>query len=115
MDVVTAFLIGEMDEEIYMEQSEWFEEGKNQVYLLLKSLYGLKQVARIWNQKIRDCLLSIGFTQFHTDHCIYINKGTGVIIAIWVDDLLIFGNDIESINDLKQQLRQEFEMKDLED
>jgi hypothetical protein len=113
MDVVTAFLAGEMDEEIYMEQPEGFEAGEDQVCLLMKSLYELKQAARVWNQKIRGYLLSIGFSQLHSDHCVYINKDTGVIIAMWVDDLLIFRKDINSIDNLKQQLRQEFEMKDL--
>ena len=96
-----------------MEQPEGFETGENLVCLLLKSLYGLKQAARIWNQKIRHYLMSIGFQQTHSDHCIYINKTSGIIIAMWVDDLLIFGKDINGINSLKQQLRQEFEMNDL--
>jgi hypothetical protein len=113
MDVVTAFLAGDIDKTIYMEQPEGFEAEGDKVCLLLKSLYGLKQAARVWNQKIRNYLLSLGFTQLHSDHCVYINKDTGLIIALWVDDLLIFGKNVSNIGGIKQQLRDKFEMKDL--
>ena len=88
MDFVIALLAGDMDEAIYMEQPEGFEAGEDQVCLLLKSLYGIKQAAIIWNQKIRGYLISTGFSQLHSDHCVYINIDTGVVIAILVDDLI---------------------------
>jgi len=116
MDVVTAFLAGELEEEIYMEQPEGFELGSKEddsVCRLRKSLYGLKQAPRVWNQKIRSFLKSIGFNQLHSDPCVYINKTTEIIIAMWVDDLIIFGKDMASINDLKVRLNEEYEMKDL--
>jgi len=116
MDVVTAFLAGELEEEIYMEQPEGFKVGTEEddlVCLLRKSLYGLKQAPRIWNQRIRRFLESIGFKPTYSDPCVYVNNETGVIIAMWVDDLMIFGKDIENINDLKAQLSEEYEMKDL--
>src|SRR4030095_2212749 len=78
-----------------------------------KGLYGLKQSARLWNQKIRRILESYGIVRTHADHCIYINKDTGVIIAIWVDDLIIFGKGMDGINKIKAQLKEELEMKDL--
>ena len=52
MDVVTAFLANELDEEIYMEQPKGFVDGNDMVCKLGKSLYGLKQSARLWNQKL---------------------------------------------------------------
>ena len=116
MDVVTAFLAGELEEEIYMEQPEGFEVGSKEddlVCRLRKSIYGLKQAPRVWNQRIRRFLKSIGFDQLYSDPCIYINKTTDIIIAMWVDDLIIFGKDMASINDLKAQLNEEYEMKDL--
>jgi hypothetical protein len=116
MDVVTAFLAGDLEEEIYMEQPEGFEvETKEEdlVCRLRKSLYGLKQAPRVWNLKIRNFLKSIGFEQLYSDPCVYINKMTGIIIAMWVDDLIIFGKNITSIEDLKAQLNEEYEMKDL--
>jgi hypothetical protein len=115
MDVVTAFLAGKLEEEIYMEQPEGFEIGSREdlVCRLRKSIYGLKQAPRIWNQKIRRFLKSIGFDQTFSDPCVYINKETVIVIAMWVDDLIIFGKDMASINTLKEQLNEEYEMKDL--
>ena len=116
MDVVTAFLAGDLEEEIYMEQPEGFEVGSKEddlVCKLRKSIYGLKQAPRIWNQKIQNFLKSIGFDQTYSDPCVYVNRETEVIIAIWVDDLTIFGKDMASINELKVQLNEEYEMKDL--
>jgi len=116
MDVVTAFLAGELEEEIYMEQPEGFKVGTQDddlVCLLRKSLYGLKQAPRVWNQRIRRFLESIGFKPTYSDPCVYINDETGVMIAMWVDDLVIFGKDLASIDAVKQQLKEEYEMKDL--
>ena len=96
-----------------MEQPEGFKIGMNLVCKLLRSLYGLKQAPRIWNQRIRRFLKSIGFEQTHSDPCVYINKKMGIIIAMWVDDLVIFGKDTASINELKAALKKEYEMKDL--
>jgi len=114
--IMTAFLAGELEEEICMEQPEGFEVGNREddlVCRLRKSLYGLKQAPRIWNQWIRYFLKSIGFVQLYSDPCVYINEAMNVIIAMWVDDLIIFGKDIASILDLKAQLNAEYEMKDL--
>src|SRR5271170_2762644 len=80
---------------------------------LRKSINGLKQASRIWNLQICHFLKSICFEQLYSDPCVYINKTTGIIIAIWVDDLIIFGKDMPSINALKVQLNEEYEMKDL--
>src|SRR5271155_3881687 len=115
MDVVTAFLAGELEEEIYMEQPEGFEIGSREDFVcrLRKSIYGLKQAPRVWNQKIRRYLKSIGFEQLYSDPCVYVNKEKGIILAMWVDDLLIFGKDMDSVNDLKAQLSEEYEMKDM--
>ena len=116
MDVVAAFLAGYLELEIYMEQPEGFKQGTDEedlVCLLKKSLYGLKQSARIWNQKLRRMLISKGFLQTHSDHCVYIHPITKVIIAIWVDDLIIAGKNTEDIDEVKRQLKEAFEMKDL--
>jgi Reverse transcriptase (RNA-dependent DNA polymerase) len=83
------------------------------VCLVRKSLYGFKQSARLWNRKLRRFLKKIGFYQLHSDHCVYINKDTGVILAMWVDDLIIFGKDRMEVDKMKDQMRSEFEMKDL--
>lgn len=113
MDVVTAFLANKLDEEIYMEQPEGFTNGEDMVCKLGRSIYGLKQSARLWNRKLDRYLKKIGFRQSHSDHCVYINNETNVIIAIWVDDLILFGKNMDGINELKRLLKGEFEMKDM--
>jgi hypothetical protein len=117
MDVVAAFLASELEEYLYMEQPEGFElygeNGELLVCLVRKSLYGFKQSARLWNRKLRRFLKKIGFYQLHSDHCVYINKETGVILAMWVDDLILFGKSRVEVDKMKDQLRSEFEMKDL--
>ena len=113
MDVVAAFLAGELEVEIYMEQPEGFKQGEDLVCQLRKGLYGLKQAARIWNRKLRRFLLNHGYKQTHSDHCVYIRPQTKVIVAIWVDDLIIAGKNVEDIKELKRELNKEFEMKDM--
>jgi Reverse transcriptase (RNA-dependent DNA polymerase) len=98
MDVKTAFLNGELEEEIYMEQPEGFiEKGKeNLVCRLRKALYGLKQAGRAWYEKIHAALIKLGFDFLRVDHCIYrlVNGSTVVFIAVYVDDLTLFSNCI---------------------
>ena len=117
MDVVMAFLLGDLDEEIYMEQPEGFtkvdDEGQQLVCKLNKGLYGLKQSARNWYKKLRGFLESIGFVRLYSDHCIYFNADTGVIIAVWVDDLIILAKEMKEMDCVKEQLRKQFEIKDL--
>ena len=85
MDVVTAFLANTLYEEIYMEQPKGFvDDGQDtdMVCELRKSLYELKQSARLWNQKLDRYLRKIRYTQTNADHCIYVNKDTGVIVGM---------------------------------
>src|SRR2546423_8607297 len=98
-----------------MEQPEECDVGSSEEFVcrLRKSICGLKQAPRIWNQKIQRFLKSIGFDQAFSDPCVYINKETGIIIAMWVDNLIIFGKNMANINTLKEQLNEEYEMKDL--
>jgi hypothetical protein len=88
MDVITAYLLGKLDEEIYIMQPEgFFRMGmkRNMVCRLLKSLYGLKQAARVWNQKIHA---KIGFVST-ADLCLYIVAKRCIYITIWIDGLLV--------------------------
>ena len=77
MDVVTAFLIPDLEEEIYMVQPEGFDGKEGLVCKLQKGLYGLKQSARNWNARLRKHLKSLGFQQSSCDPCIFINKASG--------------------------------------
>jgi hypothetical protein len=117
MDVKTAFLNGELDEEIYMDQPDGFvvngQEGK--VCKLLKSLYGLKQAPKQWHEKFDKTLTSAGFVVNQADKCVYYRHGggEGVIMCLYVDDILIFGTNLNVIKEVKDFLSLSFEMKDL--
>ena len=118
MDVNTAFLNGDLDEEIYMRQPDGFVvPGKEQLVCKLnKSLYGLKQAARAWYTKIDRVLLELGFSRLEADHCVYqFHDGDNVVIyiALYVDDLLILSNSMRRLDQFKNQLSQIFQMKDL--
>ncbi|KAL1190989.1 Retrovirus-related Pol polyprotein from transposon TNT 1-94 [Cardamine amara subsp. amara] len=118
LDVKTAFLHGELDEKIYMEIPEGFEDQfkTGQVCLLNKSLYGLKQSPRKWNQKFDSYMLEIGFERSPRDSCAYIKSmedGSKVYLLIYVDDMLVAARDMKVISKLKQKLSEKFEMKDL--
>jgi hypothetical protein len=117
MDVKTAFLNGELDEEIYMKQLEGFvtHGHENMVCRLRKFLYGLKQAPKQWHEKFDRTLTSAGFVVNKADTCVYYRfvGGKGVILCLYVDDILIFWTSIDVINDVKYFLSQNFDMKDL--
>jgi hypothetical protein len=117
MDVKTAFLNGFLDEEIYMQQPEGFVvPGKEHlVCRLVRSLYGLKQAPRAWYQRLDDFLLHQGFERTSTDHSVYVkfDGARTLIIAIWVDDLVLVAWSLEVLLAFKSSIAKVFEMKDL--
>lgn len=117
MDVTTAFLHGELEEQIYMRQPEGFEEDKeNKVCLLKKSLYGLKQSPRQLNKKFHKFMCKIGYLRSNYDYCVYMNglrDSDQIILLLYVDDILIAGKNVIIIQALKKKLSSEFEMKDM--
>ncbi|GKA99401.1 zinc finger, CCHC-type containing protein [Tanacetum coccineum] len=120
MDVKTAFLNGDLDEEVYMKQPEGFVMPGNEhkVCKLVKSLYGLKQAPKQWHQKFDEVVLSSGFHLNQSDKCVYSkfdNSGKGVIICLYVDDMLIFGTDQNQVDKTKKFLCHRFSMKDMEE
>ena len=116
--VKTAFLNGDLDEEIYMKQPEGtVEEGKEHlVWRLRKALYGLKQAPRMWYNKLHLHLLSFGFVRREGDHSVYVKRdatsGRSVIVAVYVDDLLLVG-PASAVAEVKRVLMQMFNMTDL--
>nr|GEZ97850.1 retrotransposon protein, putative, Ty1-copia subclass [Tanacetum cinerariifolium] len=117
MNVKTAFLNGHLSEEVYMKQPEGFMNPKypNHVCKLKRSIYGLKQALRQWNKRFDDEIKKFGFTQNPDEPCVYI-KGSGSYIAIlilYVDNILLMGNNILMLQDVKSYLRRSFAMKDL--
>ena len=117
MDVVSAFLNGELKEEIYMKQPPGYvQSGKeNLVCKLRKSIYGLKQSPRCWNQKLCDHLKSLGFKESGADSCVFIKNESSTlkIIAAYVDDLILIAKSLSEIQQIKDSLSKTFKMKDM--
>lgn len=114
MDVKTAFLNGNLREEIYMRQPEGFENG-NLVCKLNKSLYGLKQASRMWNERFHQCVTNLGFKRSEYDYCLY-SKGHDelkIYLLLYVDDLVLVGSCVREIERIKLLMSKEFEMKDM--
>ncbi|KAD7116621.1 hypothetical protein E3N88_03889 [Mikania micrantha] len=117
LDVKTAFLHGELREQVFVNQPDGFiKRGAEQkVYKLVKALYGLKQAPRAWNTKL-DCVLqNMGFEKCKHEPTVYKRnqKGKTVIMGVYVDDLLITGECKEEINKVKKKMEENFEMTDL--
>jgi hypothetical protein len=113
-DIKTAFLNGTLEEEIYMKQPKGFEQG-DKVYRLKKSLYGLKQAARVWNETLHEVLSGSGCTQSSVDKCLYWLKQEDriVYLLVHVDDMLVAYNSCELKEQLMRKVGSEFEMKSL--
>ena len=107
-DISTAFLNGIIDGEVYVEWG-------GVVYRLLKSLYGLKQSPRLWYQRLSAVLLEYGFRKFQSSECLFV-KGDGaekVVLAVYVDDLIIMSPNRMEVDKTKEKLRVKFKLEDL--
>lgn len=117
LDVKTAFLHGELKETVYVTQPEGFEvKGEeNKVYKLKKALYGLKQAPRAWNNKLNEILKGLSFEKCSKEHSLYRRKDRNhfLIVAVYVDDLLVTGSNVKMIIEFKEQMATKFEMSDL--
>ena len=119
MDVKTAFLNGDLKENVFMSQPEGFVvKGKEQKIckLVKSSLYGLKQAPRAWYEKLTEHLLKLYFEHFDLDDAtLFINKvGRFVMyLVVYVDDLLMTRNNESYIASIKKYLKKIFEMKDM--
>ncbi|KAM2605233.1 hypothetical protein TB2_034053 [Malus domestica] len=119
MDMKTAFLNGYLEEELYMTQPEGFvsKSEKTKVCKLQRSIYGLKQASMSWNIRFDTEIKTFGFTQNEDDNCVY-KKVVGeevVFLVLYVDDILLFGNDTAILSSVKVWLSKTFHMKDLGD
>ena len=112
MDVKTTFLNGELDEKIYVDQPDGFAANGQEAMVckLLKSLYGLKQAPKQWHEKFDKTLTSASFIVNEADKCVYYRYGggQGVILCLYVDDILIFGTNLDVIKEVKDFLVQSF-------
>lgn len=118
LDVKSAFLNGELKEEVYVEQPQGYViKGKeDKVYRLVKALYGLKQAPRAWNAKIDGYFRKKGFLRSKSEPSLYVKKsGTHdfLIACLYVDDLIYVGTNADMVEDFKNSMKEEFEMTDL--
>uniref|UniRef100_A0A0A1X1V8 Retrovirus-related Pol polyprotein from transposon TNT 1-94 n=2 Tax=Zeugodacus cucurbitae TaxID=28588 RepID=A0A0A1X1V8_ZEUCU len=116
MDVSTAYLNSELNDEIFMYQPEMFVDQRypNHCLKLKKALYGLKQSGRQWNMKLNSILIEIGFKQCESEPCVYINhhKEQINIIAVYVDDLLIACSDLSYKQHIKRLIAEKMKVVD---
>lgn len=115
MDVKGAFLNGKLNDEVYVYPPEGLDIGKDRVLKLNKSLYGLKRAPRCWNDKFNNFMRQNDFSRSLSDSCLYfkIDKNVKVFVLLYVDDLMILGNDTNAVKEFKQKLNDTFKMKDL--
>ncbi|WJZ86050.1 hypothetical protein VitviT2T_005550 [Vitis vinifera] len=117
-DVKNAFPHGELSEEVYMDlppRCMVSEKQCQKVCNLKKSLYGLKQSPRVWFGRFTKSMRAFGYRQSNSDHTLFLKKQHGNIttLIVYVDDMVVTGNDPEERKALQNYLSRDFEMKDL--
>ena len=118
MDAKNVFLNGELSEEVYMKLPPSYSHPPrfpHRVFRLRRTLYGLKQAPRAWSAKFSSTISQHGFSSSSFDTALFLRwSGHGItILLLYVDDMIITGDDMQGIQDLKHFLGRQFEMKDL--
>ena len=122
IDVKTAFLNSELDETVYMEIPEGIaipatplsnKYRQPMACRLLKSIYGLMQSPRAWYGRIHSFFLANNFVRSDCDHSLCINYEKGVVLLLYVDDLVLAAPTKDLIDWIRTSLHQEFEMTNL--
>jgi len=115
MDMKGTYLNGTIKEQIYMQQPEGYDNGTGHLCHLIKSLYGLKQAGREWNNELNKQLESLGWRPTMVDPCTYVRKSPeGIeVVAVWVDNLLLFVSNESLMNKMKLELKSIFDITDL--
>ncbi|KAM1777797.1 hypothetical protein ACFX11_044412 [Malus domestica] len=117
LDVKNAFLHGFLDEEVYMCQPQGFFDSDHPKFVckLDRSLYGLKQAPRAWNERFTRFLLTLGFKSSYADPSLYVKHDgqSVVVLLLYVDDIILSGDNETQVQAVITQLTSEFDMKDL--
>jgi len=116
VDISSAFLNGDIDAEVYMQQPEGFPQGPiDSVLKLIKSLYGLRQSPRLWHKKLNSVLTKLGFVKIKSDASVWVyhRDGIRIIVPVFVDDLTLVSKSKKKIQELKDELKKHFKLRDL--
>src|SRR3954447_22077372 len=116
VDISHAFINGELEEEIYMKQPQGFQEhGPDYVCKLLRSIYELKQAARVWNKKLHAALVDMRFKCLDFDRSIYlyVRDDVRIIMPVVVDDMTLASKSLTALDNFVKELAQHFELRDL--
>ena len=115
MDVKNAFLNGDLSEEVYMQPPPGLSVESNKVCYLRRALYSLKQASRVWFAKFSSTIFRLGYIASPYDSALFLHctdKGT-ILLLLYMDNMIITGDDLSGIQELKDFLSQQFKMKDL--
>jgi reverse transcriptase-like protein len=115
MDVKSAYLNGVLKQEIFMKAPPGFDVPEGMVLCLIKAVYGTKQGGKVWYDDIRSTLQLMGYTCTNADHTVFIclHNSTRSIITLYVDNITMVSNNLETINQDKEALKKHYEMTDL--
>lgn len=108
-DIKAAFLYGDLTDEVYIYLPEGYD-CKGKVFKLKKALYGLKQAPLRWNIKFTNFLKEKGFQSLESEQCLFTKKDCELIMAIYIDDGIIIGNNSSEIEQILEDLEQEFKI-----
>ena len=112
LDAVNAFTNSKVDETVYCQCPEGFEQAELCLLLLL-ALYGLRRSPLLWLKEFSSTLIQLGLHQVPEEPCLYTNGK--IIVFFYVDDIVILGQDLDLIHQFKEELLQRYEMRDLGD
>lgn len=112
LDIKCAYLYGKLKEEIYMRLPPGYKDYSLKIAKLLRPIYGLKQSGRNWNNAIDEFLIKNGFERFKANNCVY-TYGNDLILTLYVDDIILFAQSIDKVNEVKTLLMSEYEIRDL--
>lgn len=117
-DVKSAFLNGDLNEEVYVAQPQGLvvDGAANKAYRLRKALYGLKQAPRAWYSKIDSLFRESGFKRSENEPTLYLKQqgnGEFLLVCLYVDDIIYLGSSQSLIDDFKSCMMRTFEMTDL--
>src|SRR3569833_2696538 len=113
---MSLFLFGELEEEIYMQQAQVYEQGgPGMVCHLKRTLYGLRQAPRAWHTRLKEELGNFEFVASFADAALFVGvvNGERVYLIVWVDDILIAARGAERIAKVKAHLAEKFDVRDL--